>query len=158
MLRSLIKLALVLIVGILVYNFFFGTPEEKEQSRQVFTEVKDLTRSAVQLLKSEKDKFDDGKYDEALDKIGGLIDDLKGKAQKLEENRDLIDQIAELQSKKEDLENRIHETPTEYGDEGRRIVTDSSEKKEIEEDWERLIKDTRDLMSEMEKRAEKEGI
>ena len=33
MMRSLIKLGLILVVGILVYNYFFGTPEEKQQSK-----------------------------------------------------------------------------------------------------------------------------
>jgi small-conductance mechanosensitive channel len=157
MLKSLLKLALLLIVGILVYNFFFGTPEEKEQSRMIFTEVKDLTKSAVQLIKDEKEKFDEGKYDEAVDKIGGLIDDLKGKAEQLEDNRDLIDQIAELQDKKRTLERRIEQssTPDEYGDEGQRIADDPAEKEKIEKEWDELISETKALMEEMEQRAEK---
>ena len=156
MVKSLLKLALLLVVGILVYNFFFGTPEEKEQSRKVFTEVKDLTKSAVQLIKDEKQKFDEGKYDEAVDKIGGLIDDLKGKAEQLEDNRGLIDQIAELQDKKRELERRIEysNTPTEYGNEGQRVAADSAEKEEIEKDWEELISETKAVMEEMEERAE----
>ena len=96
MLRSLIKLGLFLLAGILVYNYFFGTPEEKAQSKQIFTEIKDVTKSAVGLLKTEKQKFDEGKYNDAVDKIGGLIDNLKGKAEQLEDNRELLDQIADL--------------------------------------------------------------
>lgn len=156
MIKSLIKLALVLVVGILAYNFFFGTPQEKEQSRQIFTEVKDLTQSAVQLLKTEKEKFDEGKYDEAIDKIGGLINNLKDKAEKLKENKEIIDQIADLQKQKEALEDKVRESqaPTEYGDNGSQIQADSAEKAQLEEDWEKLIRETKDVMDQMEKRAQ----
>jgi len=156
MIKSLLKLGLLLVVGILVYNFFFGTAQEKEQSRQIFTEIKDLTQSAVQLLKTEKEKFDEGKYDEAIDKIGGLINNLKDKAQKLEENKEIIDQIADLQKQKEALENKVRETqtPSEYGNEGQRIEPDSAEKAQLEEDWEKLIRETKGVMDEMERRAQ----
>jgi uncharacterized protein YoxC len=154
MIKSLIKLALGLLVGILIYNFFFGTPAEKEQSKQIFTEVKDLTKSAVQLIKAEKEKFDEGKYDEAVDKIGGLINDLKGKAEKLNDNKELIDQIADLQTKKDELERKIDGAPTEYGSEGNRIVADEKQQKEIEEDWDRLLRETEELMDKMERRTE----
>lgn len=154
MLRSIIKYGALLVIGILVYNYFFGTDEEKAQSKQIFSEVRDLTRSAVGLLKTEKAKFDEGKYDEAVDKVGGLLDNLKGKAQLLEDNRDLLDQITELQHRKEDLERHIDETPTSYDEtEGRRIVADRSEQREIEREWDDLLNETRDLVDEMERRA-----
>ena len=157
MLRSLIKLALFLVAGILVYNYFFGTPEEKAQSREVFTDIKDLTKSAVGLLKSEKQKFNDGKYDDAVDKIGGLIDNLKGKAEQLENNRELLDQIADLQQKKNSLETKLGSPGVEsYGNEGQRVVTDSAQRREIEEDWKELVNKTEQVMQDMEKRAARE--
>ncbi|MCB9351095.1 MAG: hypothetical protein H6573_26860 [Lewinellaceae bacterium] len=157
MLRSLIKLALFLVAGILVYNYFFGTPEEKAQSREVFTDIKDLTKSAVGLLKSEKQKFNDGKYDDAVDKIGGLIDNLKGKAEQLENNRELLDQIADLQQKKNSLETKLGSPGVEsYGNEGQRVVTDSAQRRQIEEDWKELVDKTERVMQDMEQRAVRE--
>ena len=157
MLRSLIKLALFLVAGILVYNYFFGTPEEKAQSKEVFSDIKDLTKSAVGLLKSEKQKFNDGKYDDAVDKIGGLIDNLKGKAEQLENNRELLDQIADLQQKKNSLETKLGSPGVEsYGNEGQRVVTDSAQRREIEEDWKELVNKTEQVMQDMEKRAARE--
>ena len=61
--KSILKLALILVVGILIYNYFLGTDEEKQQSKEIFTEVRDLGKAAWGLLKSEKEKFDEGKYD-----------------------------------------------------------------------------------------------
>ena len=157
MLRSLIKLAIFLVAGILVYNYFFGTPEEKAQSKEVFSDIKDLTKSAVGLLKSEKQKFDDGKYDDAVDKIGGLIDNLKGKAEQLEDNRDLLDQITVLQQKKNSLETKLGSPGVEsYGEEGQRVVTDSAQRREIEEDWKELVNKTEQVMQDMEQRAARE--
>ena len=155
MLRSLIKLGLFLLAGILVYNYFFGTPEEKAQSKQIFTEIKDVTKSAVGLLKTEKQKFDEGKYDDAVDKIGGLIDNLKGKAEQLEDNRELLDQIADLQQKQRSLGTKLDSPGVEsYGSEGQRIVADSSQRREIEEDWKELVEKTERVMRQMEQRAE----
>ena len=157
MLRSLIKLAIFLVAGILVYNYFFGTPEEKAQSKEVFSDIKDLTKSAVGLLKSEKQKFNDGKYDDAVDKIGGLIDNLKGKAEQLENNRELLDQIADLQQKKNSLETKLGSPGVEsYGNEGQRVVTDSAQRREIEEDWKELVNKTEQVMQDMGKRAARE--
>ena len=155
MLRSLIKLAIFLVAGILVYNYFFGTPEEKAQSKQIFTEIKDVTKSAVGLLKTEKQKFDEGKYNDAVDKIGGLIDNLKGKAEQLEDNRELLDQIADLQQKQRSLDTKLGSPGVEsYGSEGQRIVADSSQRREIEEDWKDLVEKTERVMRQMEQRAE----
>lgn len=157
MLRSLIKLALFLVAGILVYNYFFGTPEEKAQSKEIFSDIKDLTKSAVGLLKTEKQKFDEGKYDDAVDKVGGLIDNLKGKAEQLENNRELLEQIADLESQQRSLEDRLHSPGVQsYGNEGQRIVSDSAQRREIEEDWQRLVEKTERVMQEMEQRAERE--
>ncbi len=155
MLRSLIKLGLILVAGILVYNYFFGTPEEKAQSKEIFTGAKDLTKSAFNLLKSEKEKFDEGKYDEAVDKIGGLIDNLKGKAEQLENNKELIDQLAELQQQQNSLESKLQDSgPQEYGDTGKRIITDSTKRHEIEDEWKALVEKTERVMREMDRRAE----
>ena len=71
--KTLIKLAFVLVVGLLTYNFFFGSPEEKETSRRVAGEVRDLGASVFDLLKSEKQKLNEGKYDEALSMLKQAI-------------------------------------------------------------------------------------
>ncbi|MCB0549465.1 MAG: hypothetical protein KDD19_17960 [Phaeodactylibacter sp.] len=155
MLRSLIKLAAFLVAGILVYNYFFGTAEEKAQSKEIFSDIKDLTKSAVGLLKSERQKFDEGKYDDAVDKIGGLIDNLKGKAEKLEDNRELLDQIADLQSQQRSLETKLGSPGVQsYGNEGQRVVADSAQRREIEDDWKTLVEKTERVMQEMDRRAD----
>lgn len=71
--KLLIKVVLLLVVGVLGFNYFFGSPDEKETSRQVFAQVKELSSSVVGLLKSEKEKFDQGEYHDALAKVKTAI-------------------------------------------------------------------------------------
>ncbi len=158
MIKSLIKLAIILVVGILVYNYFFGTPEEQQQSKEIFTEVKDLTRSAFNLLRTEKQKFDEGKYDDAVEKVGGLLENMKGKAKTLKDNKGLLDQIAELQQRQRGLDAKLNSPGMQqYDKDGRGVIADSADRKEVEREWEDLIRQTERLMREMEKQAEREA-
>lgn len=143
MLRSLLKLAVVLVLAILVYNYFFGTSEEKAQSKEIFGEVRDLGKAAWGLLKSERQKFNDGKYEEAVDKVGGLINTMKDRAERLEDS-DLINKVDELERKRKALERQLQEdTPENY---------DASEKAALKREWEDLMRETEDLMKELEEK------
>ena len=144
--KSILRLGLLLVAGILVYNFFLGTPEEKEQSKVIFREVKDLGKAAVDLLKSEKNKFDEGKYDGALDKIGNLFDSLKNKAEDIEDSQ-LLDRIAELEDKRKALEKHLDESEVQTYD---NAGEEKRDKEAIEEEWKELIQETEELMKKME--------
>lgn len=102
MIGKLIKIGLILLAGILVYNFFFGTDEEKENSRKIFGQLKGLAGSAVELVKSEKEKFDAGKYDGVLDKLGGVYSGLRDKAKYLDEK--VLTRLDELERRKAELQ------------------------------------------------------
>lgn len=105
MIRFVLKIGAVLVAGILIYNFFFGTSEEKEQSRKVFGQVKDVVVSVSQLVKSEKTKFDAGKYDAALEKLGGAYQAVRGQVQKLDAS--FIQRLDELEKRKASLQSEI---------------------------------------------------
>lgn len=104
MIKSIIRVGLFLVAGILVYNYFYGSDTEKEQSKQFFQEVKDLGGIAWDLLKSEKEKLDEGKYDEALDNIGGLFERMKSEAEK---GGQAITRINDLELERQNLEDRL---------------------------------------------------
>lgn len=141
MIRSLIKLGLFLVAGILIYNFFFGTPDEKQQSKEIFGKVRDLTRDAWGLLRSEKEKFDDGKYDEAVDKLGGIYRDLRSTAEKVQDSG-ALERLSELEQKRRELEGQLNDDrPQGY---------DTQEKAHIEREWTDLMRETEDLMRDME--------
>jgi hypothetical protein len=106
MIKNAIKILLLLVVGVVAYNLFFGTEEEQEQSKEIISDVKDFSKSAWNLLKTEHQKFKDGKYDDAVDKIEGGVDKLKGIYSGLRDKADqvkdsgLLDQLDELEQKR----------------------------------------------------------
>ncbi|MFK7933623.1 MAG: hypothetical protein AB8G22_08935 [Saprospiraceae bacterium] len=158
MIRSLIKLGLVLVVGILVYNFYFGTETEKESSRRVFNEVKEVGVAVRDLIRSEKDKFDEGKYDDALDKIENAFGNLRQKARDLEDS-DLLDRLAKLEDKRQELETeyrkKMDETPTEFNEKGEEVYDlTNSEKREMKRELDELLRDTEDVVNELERKAQ----
>jgi cytochrome c556 len=105
MIRSLIKLGLLLIVGVIVYNFFFGTSEEKEQSRQIFKQVGGVVSSVSQLVRTEREKFDAGKYDNALDKLGGAYRNLRSQAEFIDQK--VLRRLDDLEQRKAALQQEL---------------------------------------------------
>lgn len=105
MVRSLIKIGLTLIVCIVIYNFFFGTNEERAQSRKIFGEMRDVVVSIGQLVRSERQKFDAGKYDAALEKLGGAYRTIREKARGVDEN--VLQRLEDLEKRKASLETEL---------------------------------------------------
>lgn len=113
----LVSLALMLLVGILVYNFFFGDETEKEQSKKVFQITKDLGKQIKEVIKSEKDSYDDGKYNSIVDKIKKVVkgsDELSDKySSQLDEIEGVQDELELMQRKKERNSNNYDEDEEE---------------------------------------------
>lgn len=145
MIKSLVKLALLLAIGIVGYNYFLGTPEEKASSKAIVNEVKELGKSVGNLLKAEKEKFDKGKYDDALTKIGNVYDKLKSK---VKDGGEMLDKIKALEGQKEDLEKQMEFTAK--GEEGEAKTEEESKLKDA---LEKLIKKTEELATEVEENA-----
>jgi len=102
MIRFLFKLVLSLVVLLLVYNYFLGTPEEKSTSKKIFGEVIHLGKSSWDLLRVEKQKLRDGKYDVAMDKVSQLLNGLEN-AVKQSGDPKISDQFQDLTNKKNQL-------------------------------------------------------
>ena len=111
MIRSLLKLALVAVVCIVIYNRFFGTTTEQDQSKRIFKGVGNVFTEVRDLVQSERGKFDAGKYDAALGKMQGILENLRSHAS---DNKDvnLQRQIAQLEQRKAALENQVNATAT----------------------------------------------
>jgi len=157
MIKSLIKLALVLVIGILVYNYFLGTDAEKEQSRQVFDKGRELVKTVFDVVKTEKEKFDAGKYDDALEKIGSLFKDLKEKAANFDDQ--YVDRIAALEKKRKELERRLKDLKSEEGQQPKAYdkMTRKGEQqaRKLEKELEKLMEKIDSLMEDMDKKEGK---
>ncbi|MBK8878807.1 MAG: hypothetical protein IPN74_09740 [Haliscomenobacter sp.] len=145
MIKLLIRLLILLVIGVLVYNYFLGTPEEKESSKTIFREVKQLGKSTWALLKTEKMKMEDGKYDAALDKIGLLYEELEERARS-GKDRESLDRIMELDRQRRALNDRLVQLEEDQA--GART---SAEKQQAGKEEARLKTDLRSLFAETER-------
>lgn len=105
MIKSLLKIGLLLLAAILVYNFFFGTDEEKQQSKKVFGEMRDVARSVGSLIRTEREKFNQGKYDQALAKLGQAYQGIRKQAQYLDEN--VLKRLDAAEKRREELQKEL---------------------------------------------------
>ncbi|MGB0864220.1 MAG: hypothetical protein ACPG19_00815 [Saprospiraceae bacterium] len=101
---KLVSYAIVLIIGILIYNNFFGSETEKQQSKEVFQKTKDLGLEIRDLIKQERANYDDGKYSKIVNKVKTLIgksDELNSKySKKLDEIDEIQEELGAEQRKK----------------------------------------------------------
>jgi hypothetical protein len=164
MIRSLVKLGLMLLVAILVYNYFFGTSEEKAQSQQVFGKARDLVVAGADIIKSEKHKFDAGKYDKVMDQLGGAYKAVRERAQFVDTK--VLKRLDELEQRKAGLQAQLDsleegETPTAAptpSKKGLKVDPKAQEKlnmktadqqrrrEQIQRDMEQLLQDSESLL------------
>ncbi|MCC6724083.1 MAG: hypothetical protein IT258_06195 [Saprospiraceae bacterium] len=143
MIRSALKLLAILVVGILIYNLFLGTDEEKQGAKKIVGEMKDVGVAVKDLLKTEKEKFDKGKYDKAIDKIGGVLSNLKRNANDFDER--YVKRIEELERKRKALKEELDAVSNTSGTGG-----ETSETKAIKQDSKELMQELETLMKDME--------
>jgi len=142
MIGFLIKLLVFAVIGILGYNYFFGTSEEKAQSSKVFGQVKDVAVSVTELAKSEKEKYNAGKYDTALDKLASAYKTAREGAQKLDSS--LLKKISQLEKRRAGLEEEIARIEeAEQADSSEAETKEQTKRKEkLQQELDRLIADS----------------
>jgi len=126
MIRKIISTAVVLVIGLLVYNYFFGNEQEKEQAKEIFGKGAEVVGAGADLLKAEYQKFRDGKYDKALDNIGNFLSNLKDKG------GEMVGEIEDWQQRKDawdDKKNDLEELLNSDSD----IIDEKKAKKALEE-------------------------
>ena len=163
MIKSLIKLGLLLVAGILVYNYFFGTSEEQAQSKEVFKKTGDAVGAAWNLMKSEKQKFDHGKYDKVLDQLGNAYREVRERAKYVDEK--VLRRLDDLEKRKADLQEELDAIeqnepgPAPAGKTGGKTdatqaskAADQSRRKlELQKALDSLIRDTDSLLKQAQK-------
>ncbi|MBK6619853.1 MAG: hypothetical protein IPH04_21125 [Saprospirales bacterium] len=148
MIKTIIQLAVVLVLFLLVYNYFMGTGEEKQNAKEIFREMKDVGVAVKDLLKSEKEKFDSGKYDNAIEKMRLLISNLETNAREVAP--EYVDRIQNLEEKRKDLEgqlDRAKNTTEVAGEQAEKV-------KELNQDMDQLMQETEQIMEEIKRKSE----
>ncbi len=105
MIRKLISLVILVVVGLMGYNMFFGTEEDKARGKAVTKEFKELTGAIGGFLKAEKENYNAGKYDDAMTKLNKAFKNISNKAQEIGGN--LPERVKELEEKKDQLDKLI---------------------------------------------------
>lgn len=151
MIRRLLGLAVVVVAALIAYNLYFGNAEEKANAREIVGEVKNLGKASWDLLKSEKDKMEAGKYDEAADKFKEVFDKLKGIA-KAKDDINQLTRIDDLEAKRLELERKLEalDRPDDYNT-SLAPTTKVDKEAEIKKDLKQLYEETERLMKDMEK-------
>lgn len=140
MIKTILKIGALIVIGLLGYNYFLGDAEEKAQSREIVGKAKDLGKDAWDLLKSERTKLKEGKYDGALEKLEGLYGSLKNRAGELADS-DALKRISDLTQRRDELEKALKDAGGELSGDSKRKLDD-------------LTAETEELMNEMEAKGE----
>ena len=140
MIRNILSFLVVLVIGILSYNYFFGSAEEKEQAKEIIGKGAEVVGAGADLLKAEYQKFRDGKYDKALDKIGNVLEKIKDKG------GELVGEIDSWEERKGNWEEKKKELEK---------LLDSDSDLIDEEKVKKAIKDLEKEGKELEKEGEK---
>ena len=141
MIRFIITTILFFVILLLSYNYFFGTAEEKEQAQEIFSKGAEVVGAGADLLKSEYQKYQDGKYDEALDNVGHLLSNIKEQSGELFADIESWNQRKnEWEQKKNDFQQLLDTDPDSIDEEAvnRTIVELEEERKTLEIEGQRL--------------------
>ncbi len=108
--RRIISLAIFAAVLFMGYNHFYGTDEDRELNKNITDGVKDVGSSLVTLFKKAKTNYDDGKFDDAIQKTTSIISQLGQKAKEIGGN--FPERLKELEEKKDQLDKLIETNKT----------------------------------------------
>lgn len=124
MIRFLIKVVLIAVIAIMGYNYFFGNEKERRQTENVIEHIKNAGSSMWDLLKGEKKRIEEGKYEEVMENIQNVIDKMKRAGNKasdefskveedLEKTRKDVQDLkgksdSELKSSKDSIESELN--------------------------------------------------
>ncbi len=89
-----------MVIALLSYNYFFGTAEEKAKAQEIFVKGAEVVGAGTDLLKSEFQKYGDGKYEGALDNIKDLLSKVK------DHGGELLGEIDSWEQRKDDWDQK----------------------------------------------------
>lgn len=75
--RKLLFLLLLVLAGYVGYMYFFGKGEDKTNAQAIVVETKDLVKAVSQFISHQKIKYDDGEFDQLIQKVNEGIEKIK---------------------------------------------------------------------------------
>ena len=125
--RRLIFTLLLLLAGYIGYMYFFGKGEDKSNAQTIVHETRDLGKAVGDFIRNQKDKYDDGEFNQLIDKVGKSLEKLKTGT--TESKEDVKTNLLELQKQLKEVD------PEKLNEENRKAL-------------EKLIKDVDEQLAE----------
>ncbi len=149
MIKFIIRIAIILIIALVGYNYFFGSAEEKESAQNIIDSFKKLWQETWSMLKSEKEKIDEGKYDEAL---SGLENVLSNIGDELGDNsRSMQGEVAKLEAERQELMQEAEALEDGSQNRGLTGTVDPAKEEELARKIKELYEKTENLLQNIEK-------
>ena len=109
--RKLIFTLIILLAGYVGYMYFFGKGDDKAKAEIIVQETKSLGKAVGDFLSTQKEKYDEGEFDNLIDKVGAMLDKLKSSDQQTSKEvkdnlKDLQDELRQIDTDKLSEENR----------------------------------------------------
>ncbi len=143
MIRKLISLVIFAVIGLMGYNMFFGTDEDKARGQAVAKETKELVGSIFGFLKAEKENYDAGKFDNAMDKMNKAFKNISQKAKEV--GGDLPERMKDLEQKKDQLDRLIEVNKNS------KMADPKKENDKIQDEMSDILKELQDIAEDIEK-------
>ncbi len=147
MIKSLLKIAVLVVIGVLVYNYFFGDPDEKATSEKVFNEIKDVGVAVKDFVKDEHQRIKDGKYKKVISKIDDTLTGIEAKIKNMD--KETVEEYKNLRRESKRLEGELKDLKEDSSDE-----LSKEERKSIESKLKDLLEKTNDFIKENVKEEE----
>ncbi len=94
--RKLIFTLILLLAGYVGYMYFFGKGDDKTNAETIVNETKELGKAVGDFLRRQKGKYDNGEFDQLIDRVGKAVDNLKTK--QTENSKEVKDQLRDLET------------------------------------------------------------
>ena len=80
---------ILLLAAYVGYMYYFGQGDDKAKAELIVNETKDLGKAVGDFLGSQKEKYDEGEFDELIGKVSSMLNKLKsGSGETKEEVQD----------------------------------------------------------------------
>ena len=107
MIRSIVKFGVLLVVGLVFFNYFLGTPDEKAKAKNTISKAKEAGKVIGGVLL-------EGKYDNAIKEVGELISNIKNQVEGVD--GEMLDRINDLEKQKESIEGELEQSQGSGGE------------------------------------------
>ncbi len=137
MIKNLIKIGVLLVAAVIGYNYFLGDAAEKESSQKIVDGVKEIGKSVGGVIKSETEKFSEGKLDRVLAKMSAVMANIEAQPT---EDTNLKEKLKELMQERDQLQKKVNSIQAEDKTEKRDRKDIRKEIQDLEERFMALLK------------------